>query len=291
MDLPVEGIADHQLGDRLWELLGSAIASRRTCHGLAAPSGVPATGLAPVAAAPAVPTPEHSTMTVVVATRNRPASLASCIASILSGTLLPSRLVIVDNAPCDDDTAEMVERMAAAEPRLFYRREPVPGLSRAHNAALPIVHTPFVAFTDDDVVVDRRWLEKLVDGFAAGAHVACVTGLIAPAELDTLPQRWIEAHTAFGKGYERRVYDVGVNRPQDPLFPYAAGRLGSGANMAFRTDSSRREAASTRRSGQAPSPSGETTWRRSTTSSPPAIRWSTSPPRSSSIATTATTPA
>src|SRR4029453_11177409 len=33
----------------------------------------------------------------------------------------------------------------------------------------------------------------------------------------------------------RRSFDLALNRPPDALFPYAAGRFGSGANTAFRT--------------------------------------------------------
>ena len=75
-------------------------------------------------------------------------------------------MVVVDNAPSTTRTAELVAELAATEPRLRYVREDRPGLARAHNAALPHVTTPLVAFTDDDVLVDPRWLGRLVDAFA-----------------------------------------------------------------------------------------------------------------------------
>ncbi len=64
--------------------------------------------------------------------------------------------------------------------------------------------------------------------------------MIAPRELDTLPQQWVEGNATYDKGLQRRVFDTGVHRPADPLFPYTAGAFGSGANMAFRTDYLRR---------------------------------------------------
>jgi GT2 family glycosyltransferase len=173
--------------------------------------------------------------TVVVATRDRPAALRECLQSILAGTMTPERLIVVDNAPSSQETAELVAGLARADPRLIYLREDRPGLARAHNAALPLVHTPVVAFTDDDVVVDRRWLEQLVSAIGDDDAVGCVTGLIAARELETLPQQWVEGNATFNKGLQRRVFDNRELRPPDPLFPYAAGMFGSGANMAFRS--------------------------------------------------------
>jgi hypothetical protein len=61
-----------------------------------------------------------------------------------------------------------------------------------------------------------------------------VTGRIEPHALETEAQTLLEAYAGFDKGATRRVYDLGEHRPADPLFPFAAGTLGSGANMAFR---------------------------------------------------------
>jgi hypothetical protein len=68
----------------------------------------------------------------------------------------------------------------------------------------------------------------------------CATGLILPAELETQTQCLIETSTGFDKGFERRLFDLADHRPCDPLFPFTAGTMGSGANMAFRTDYLRR---------------------------------------------------
>jgi hypothetical protein len=45
----------------------------------------------------------------------------------------------------------------------------------------------------------------------------------------------MERYSGFGKGLEPRIFDP-AGRDEGPLFPYAAGSFGSGANMAFRTD-------------------------------------------------------
>ncbi len=173
--------------------------------------------------------------TVVIATHDRPAGLAECVLSVWRGTAVPARIVVVDNAPSDAAAERTVAALAGGGCPVDYVREDRPGLALAHNAALPLIVTPVAAFTDDDVLVHERWLEALLDVFDADPSTMCVTGMIAPRELDTLPQQWVEARAVFDKGLRRTVFDLDGPRPGDPLFPLTAGAFGSGASMAFRT--------------------------------------------------------
>jgi hypothetical protein len=63
--------------------------------------------------------------------------------------------------------------------------------------------------------------------------VGCVTGRIVAYELVTREQHWLDDYAGFDKGEARRTFDLDGHRPDDPLFPFTAGTLGSGANMAF----------------------------------------------------------
>ena len=174
--------------------------------------------------------------TVAVATHDRAESLADCLDSLLALDYPHYEIVIVDNAPSTPRTRDLIAARFAGEPRVHYLREDRRGVAAAHNRALGAARGSIVAFTDDDVVVDRLWLLELAAGFTAAPDVACVTGLILPRELETPVQLWLDEHWGFSKGFERRLFDLHAHRPPDRLFPYAAGLFGSGANMAFRTD-------------------------------------------------------
>lgn len=206
------------------------------------PAGLDATALGAALDADRWPAPERDVvdpdardLTVAIATRDRPEALGRALASVLDSAAPPARIVVVDNAPSDDATATLVTERYGDDDRIVYVREDRPGLAQAHNAALPHVATGHVAFTDDDVLVDRWWTARIAAAFAAADDVACVTGLIFPAELRTPEQWWIERAAGFAKGFERRIVDPAVEARRDPLFPYAAGTYGSGANMAFAT--------------------------------------------------------
>lgn len=171
---------------------------------------------------------------VVVATRDRKDSLARCLDSLLKQDHPDFEIVVVDNAPSNDETMAMVQQVYAPTGKVFYLREECPGLSNAHNRGLDGLTAEIVAFTDDDVIADRHWLSSLVRPFAESAETGCVTGSIVPAELETRAQYWTELHGGFLKSAKVQVFDLEANRPDNPLFPYAAGMFGSGANMAFR---------------------------------------------------------
>jgi GT2 family glycosyltransferase len=196
------------------------------------PDHLPLTGIAAPEVGPSKPT---ATATVAIATHDRPTELARCLDAVLALDHPCFDVIVVDNAPSDERARGVVEALRTRRVDVRYVRKHRAGLARAHNAALPHVTGEVVAFTDDDVEVDARWLRELTDAFADD-QVACVTGMISPAEVETPAQAWIEAHAGFGKGFERQVFDLGEHRPDDALFPFTAGRLGSGANMAFRTD-------------------------------------------------------
>lgn len=170
-------------------------------------------------------------ISVVVATRERPDLLERCLASLARLAYPRYEVIVVDNAPTSDRTERLVrERFASTA---TYVREPVRGLASAHNRGLAEAQGSVIAFTDDDVIADRDWLAALAEGFVAGPTVGCVTGLIVPAELETRAQVMLEATGAFAKGFARRHHHADRARVEDPLYPFTAGRLGSGANMAF----------------------------------------------------------
>ena len=169
-------------------------------------------------------------ISVVVATRERPQSLARCLDSLLGLRYPHLEVIVVDNAPETGATAQLVaERYRGA---VTYVEEPVRGLASAHNRGLAHARGAIVAFTDDDVIVDREWAGALAEAFAASPRAACVTGLILPAQLATTAQAMLERRGGFAKGFSRAEHALCLPGAH-PLFPFTAGRLGSGANMAF----------------------------------------------------------
>ena len=170
-------------------------------------------------------------VTVTVCTRNRPADLERCLDSIEEAVArFPGHveMLVVDNAPPDGRTREVVDR----RPAVRYATEPVPGLDVARNRALAEAATDWIAFVDDDVRVDRDWLVGLAAGRSEHPTAAAFTGLVLPAELESEAQLRFEQRGGFGRGFDQRRWD-GRHGPGGRLHPLGAGVFGAGCDMAY----------------------------------------------------------
>jgi GT2 family glycosyltransferase len=246
LELPIEpdGLGADDIAREVWRAFQAEICAHMRQDGSAEPDSLGAAGLPSTKASMCVR--ERDTVlagapfaSVIVATHDRPVKLATCLRSLLSLDYPHFEIIVVDNAPSSRATADFISQVYGDEAKIRYVREDRPGLGCAHNRGLREVQGEIVAFTDDDVVVDRHWLAEIATAFTIAGNVGCVTGMISPMELETPAQIWIEQYGGFGKGCVRRIFDLGAHRSKSSLYPYAAGAFGSGANMAFRASALR----------------------------------------------------
>jgi GT2 family glycosyltransferase len=166
---------------------------------------------------------------VVICTRDRPQELLRCLTSLPQQTYPPREIIVVDNASRDQRTRDV-----ALTAGVSYVREDRAGLDIARNTGARRATSEIVAYTDDDVLLHRRWLERLVAAFDH-PQIAAVTGLVLPAELATEAQRHFETYWSFGQGYQRQDFDAASFAAySNGVFP--AWKVGAGASMAFRRE-------------------------------------------------------
>ena len=110
-----------------------------------------------------------SAVTVVIPMFNSAGTIKRALDSVLAQTVLPSHIIVVDNASTDS-TAQIVEKMAAdslCDVQLVRQpRNTGPGAAR--NAGWSLVRTQFVAFLDSDDSWHPKKLELQLD--VAGQH-------------------------------------------------------------------------------------------------------------------------
>ena len=177
--------------------------------------------------------PDGDLVSVVVCTRDRAGQLAACLDRLRALTYAPLEIVVVDNAPTDASTRDLVTAVAAEDPRFRYVHEPRPGLSRARNAGLAAARGRYLAYTDDDVAVDPGWVEGLLRGFGRADGVGCVTGLVATAGIAGAAEEYFDARAAsWSTRCEPLVWSM-AEGSDDPLFPYSPGVFGTGASLAL----------------------------------------------------------
>lgn len=172
-----------------------------------------------------------ASVSVVIATRNRPEQLARCLRSLQNLSQPAHELIVIDNAPCSDATRQLVAEI----PGVKYVLEPRPGLSVARNTGIRHCTGDIIAFTDDDVIVHPDWVARIAQSFREPKVIA-VTGLVLPAELETEAQLIFQkGDTGFGWGYRSLTFDAEFFKDTKHL-GVPVWRMGAGANMAFRRE-------------------------------------------------------
>ncbi|MGH9254309.1 MAG: glycosyltransferase family 2 protein [Vicinamibacterales bacterium] len=164
-------------------------------------------------------------ITVVVCTRNRAHYLPTCLESLARQTCdTPFEVLVVDNASTDD-TARVLREWAAGHTRFRAVVEPRLGQSAAKNTGVRLARGSLLLFTDDDVVLDSRWVQSYVDFFDGTRRELIVAGgpiIPVPHDLGNWPD-WFDACAMHDVG----LLDYGEERPlRSPEYLW-------GANMAM----------------------------------------------------------
>jgi glycosyltransferase involved in cell wall biosynthesis len=165
-----------------------------------------------------------SKVSIVVCTRNRPEMLRSCLSGLFPIHQKGHEIVVVDNAPDTDSSYQLVK-----EYPYKYIVEPRIGLNHARNRGFENSSHNIVAFTDDDCIPEKEWLEALTGPFM-DETVWGTTGLVIPFELETVAQDHFEDYCANRRIFYRKFFS------SPPTAPSEAGIVGMGANMSFRRE-------------------------------------------------------
>jgi Glycosyl transferase family 2 len=168
----------------------------------------------------------------------RPEQLRRCVKRLGELDHPDYEVIVVDNRPGEPQPADIEGARVV--------REPHPGISAARNRGIATATGEIIAFTDDDVAVDRHWLRALSERFARQPDVAAITGLVLPGELETSAQVLFEQSGSSADRifvpltFERigrfQVLRHAPGEGRDRIHSlYAIGEFGLGSNMAFRT--------------------------------------------------------
>lgn len=159
------------------------------------------------------------TTSVVVCTRDRAASCARTVESLLSAQPAPLELVVVDQGR-EDELARALAALPGAE-RVTVIRSRARGLSAARNEGIRACHGDIVLFTDDDCLIDPAWPAAWERALAAAPEAGVGFGQVSCPPFDP------------AQGYTAG-FDVRPGRHRIDLFRLGAGQVGMGANMAVR---------------------------------------------------------
>jgi glycosyltransferase involved in cell wall biosynthesis len=132
-------------------------------------------------------------ISVVIPVHNCKETIGKCLDSLSQLDHSDFEVIVVDDGSTDE-TAEICESF----PRVKVIRVHKNGPSTARNIGIEAARGEFVAFTDGDCLVDKRWLEELETGFSSPV-IAGVGG----------DQKSPDDDTVVGKRIQRFLKTIG----------------------------------------------------------------------------------
>lgn len=121
-------------------------------------------------------------ITVIICTKDRPQDLAEAVRSVFTQTVLPDALVIIDDGNADKTRKELYcIRNPGVEITRITPRPKSSGIPAARNAGIDRIRRAppgVVLFLDDDVTLDKQYIETVNKFFDEHPDVDGVTGWI-----------------------------------------------------------------------------------------------------------------
>ncbi len=143
-------------------------------------------------------------VSIVVCTYNRKNLLKVCLKSIYTQDYPKSNFeIIVVDGGSTDGTLDVCEEF----PQLRFVAQKKLGLAYARNKGAELAKGSIVAYTDDDCVVDKRWLKNLISGFDYSEKIVGVGGPVYPMKNHLVPKKiYVKAALGlFDEGLESKL--------------------------------------------------------------------------------------
>ncbi len=178
------------------------------------------------------------TITAIVCTRNRGASAADTVRSILANDHASFELIVVDQSTNSETSAALSP--FRADPRFIYLPTPTKGLGRARNIGMRHANAPVIAFTDDDCTVPANWLRVIESNFTREPQVTVLFCNVIEGEHDAtagfIPayrrNNRVIVKSFWGKCRARGI-GAGIGVRRDPILAFGGFDEALGAGGLF----------------------------------------------------------
>lgn len=163
------------------------------------------------------------TVSIVIATKNRPDHLKRCLASLTSQSTKPNEIFVIDQST-NIFSKNITSQFSLAFPsiNIQYTHQIPRGISHARNVGIRSAQSQVVAFTDDDCIADDNWVPNITNAFVQHKDINAIFGQIKPfvptrTRHARCPCLFLDTHTQY------------INSPCAHW-----KHIGFGNNMAFR---------------------------------------------------------
>lgn len=131
-------------------------------------------------------------LSITICTYNRIEYLKKCLKSVLDQTQGKKSIEIniIDNNSTDN-TKSYISEIQKKYPEVNYYVEHKQGISFARNLSFEVCKGDYLAFVDDDAVINKNWLEALLNELKNQNENIIYGGPIYP-NFESIPEDWID---------------------------------------------------------------------------------------------------
>ena len=144
---------------------------------------------------------------IIICTYNRKRKLRECLTSIFAVDYPKDNFeVIVVDGGSNDGTEDLLKEF----PQIRFTKERRRGLASARNQGARLARGRIVVYTDDDCIVDEKWLAQLIDGFKVSNSIAGVGGPVCPQQSELIPSKLMvrPALGLYDEGYKTKYVSL-----------------------------------------------------------------------------------
>lgn len=182
------------------------------------------------------------TVCAIIPTKNRPEDLELTLHTLLTQSVVPQELIIVDQS-ADDESRRRVYRLLDRNPdagiKLKYIRDSqISGAAAARNRAMSVAAADIWLFLDDDVCLESNFIEELLSAYRSYPDAIGVSGIVTnyprpPIVFDLWSRIFVRG--PFHDDRQPVYWNAEKLRMSEPV---RVSRMGGGL-MSFRSDAIR----------------------------------------------------
>ena len=172
-------------------------------------------------------------LSITVCTYNRVEFLKNCLKSILDQTQGSPiiEINIIDNNS-SDKTYDYILEMQKKFPEINYFVEKKQGISHARNLSFKVCKGNFLAFVDDDAIINENWLESLLEELKNQNEDIIYGGPIFP-KFESEPKKWIDKNY-FIRKFKKNNGFLGTIKSKEG---FSGGNMCISKNLFLKSDS------------------------------------------------------
>lgn len=160
-------------------------------------------------------------ISVIIPTKDREEELYKCLLSIANQSILPYEIIIVDDGrlpPAYLKKAEYLFARFNVNFVYYKKKERLPSTARSKNLGAKLSIGDIIFYFDDDVILDRNYIEEILNVYKKYPKAAGVSGLIVNPKRKSKLLNYIKFFFGLASQKYGKISPAGYNESIE-LFP------------------------------------------------------------------------